>query len=200
MKTVTLIGDSIRMGYEDITRRELRGLAEVRGPAENGGDSRDVLAHLEEWAGARKPDIIHLNCGLHDLRREFGQSVAAVPIAEYESNVRQIFGLLRSRTQALVIWAATTPVNEQRHHARKGFDRFEADVNAYNAAATRVAQEFAVPVNDLFAVAEQGGRNALLQQDGVHFTPEGYARLGKAVAQFISALGGLSGQGLERAR
>lgn len=185
MKTVILIGDPIRIGYQDIVQRELSDVARVFGPADNGGNSRNVLSGLEEWAIARNPDMVHINCGLHDLRREFGRPQCSVPIEEYAMNLKQIPSLLRSQTQATVIWAATTPVNEQWHHERKGFDRFEADVNSYNAAALRVAQELDVPVNDLFAVGKEAVRAGLLSPDGVHFTTEGYTQLGKAVAQCI---------------
>src|ERR1700730_7487442 len=118
MKTVILIGDSIRMGYQPIAQRQLSTIAQVCGPQENCRNSRDVLAHLKEWATSRKPDLIHINCGLHDLKREFGQSQCAVPIEEYGKNVRQILDLLKSQTQATVIWASTTGVNEQWHHEK----------------------------------------------------------------------------------
>ncbi len=80
MGTIVLIGDSIRMGYQEVVRRELGGVAEVWGPEENGGNSENVLAHLEDWALSRSPDVIHVNCGLHDLRKEFGATEAAIPL------------------------------------------------------------------------------------------------------------------------
>ena len=79
----------------------------------------------------------------------------------------------------------TTPVNEIWHHERKGFDRLEADVAAYNAVALKVADDFAIPVNDLFGIITGAGRDSCLTPDGVHFTPEGCALLGKAVAEFV---------------
>lgn len=188
MKKLTLIGDSIRLGYEGTVRTELEGAVEILSPKENGGNSRNVLAHLEEWVISKAPDIVHLNCGLHDLKKEFGQSEAAVPIGEYGGNIEQILNAIRSRTQATVIWAATTPVNEQWHHEKKGFDRFEADVRSYNEVATRIAEDLDVPINDLFAVVERAGRDSILLPDGVHFTPEGCVELGKAVAGFIRSV------------
>ncbi len=185
MKAVILIGDSIRSGYQATLQHELKELADVWGPEENGGTSRNVLAHLEEWVISRKPDVIHINCGLHDLRKEFGQSQNEVPIDEYEKNTRQILLLLKSQTQAIVIWATTTPVNEKWHNEIKKFARFEADVSLYNATAVRISKELDVPVNDLFIVGEEAMRASLMKVDGVHFLPEGSVKLGKAVAQFI---------------
>jgi isoamyl acetate esterase len=72
MKTVILIGDSIRLGYQDVVRQKLAGTAEVWGPAENGGGSRNVLRHLDSWALEKTPAVAHLNCGLHDVKQEFG--------------------------------------------------------------------------------------------------------------------------------
>jgi len=188
MKTAVLIGDSIRMGYAETVRRELAGAAEVWDPDANGGTSENVLAHLDEWVISRDPDLVHVNCGLHDLRREFGAATAAVPLAEYTANVRSILAAIKDKTGATVIWAATTPVNEQWHHENKPFDRFEADVAAYNAAAAGVAEELGVPIDDLFAAMEQVGGDKCLRPDGVHFTAEGYARLGEAVAACIRPL------------
>ena len=71
MQQVLLIGDSIRMGYQETVARQLCDVAEVWGPEQNGGDSANVRAHLEEWALSRPAAVLHLNCGLHDLKRPF---------------------------------------------------------------------------------------------------------------------------------
>lgn len=185
MKTVVLIGDSIRMGYQNSARRELAGVARVWAPKENGGTSANVLAHLGPWVIDRKPDLVHINCGLHDLKKEFGDRQSNVPLRAYRRNVQAILEAIRARTRAVVIWAATTPVNERRHHAHKPFDRFETDVRRYNRHAAAVARKMGIPVNDLFAVVRKAGRDKILLPDGVHFTPRGYALLGKAVARCI---------------
>ena len=188
MSEVILIGDSIRTGYQAFVGKELEGTAHAWGPKENGGTSANVLAHLDEWVLSRYGDVVHLNCGLHDLKREFRAKDAAVPLAQYRANVEEIFGRLREGTQAALIWATTTPVNERRHHENKAFDRFEADVEAYNGAALEIAGRYGVRVNDLFRVVADAGRDGLLLPDGVHFTDGGYALLGGAVADAVRAL------------
>ena len=180
---VVLIGDSIRMGYQDHVASQLAGRAEIWVPEENGGDSRKVLAHLDQWVLARQPDLVHVNCGLHDLKRAFGAE-SEVPLDEYERNVRQILQRLQ-RELDVVVWATTTPVDENWHHQNKGFDRLEADVDAYNAAARAVAEDLDVPIDDLFAVVEREGKARLLTQDGVHFTEEGSQLLGRVVAECV---------------
>ena len=181
---IVLIGDSIRMGYQDHVASQLAGRAEVWAPKPNGGDSRNVLAHLDQWVLARQPDVVHVNCGLHDLKRAFG-AASAVPLDEYERNVRQILQRLQRELNGAIVWATTTPVDENWHHQNKGFDRLEADVQAYNAAARAVAEDIGVPIDDLFAVVQQEGKARLLTQDGVHFTEEGSQLLGRAVAECI---------------
>ena len=181
---VVLIGDSIRMGYQDHVASQLVGRAEVWAPEPNGGDSRNVLVHLDQWALSRQPNIVHVNCGLHDLKRAFGAE-SEVSLAEYERNVRQILQRLQRELNGAVVWATTTPVDETWHHQNKGFDRLETDVEAYNAAARVVAEDLGVPIDDLFAVVQREGKARLLTQDGVHFTTEGSQLLGRAVAECI---------------
>ena len=181
---IVLIGDSIRMGYQNHVASQLAGRAEVWAPKPNGGDSRNVLAHLDQWVLARQPDVVHVNCGLHDLKRAFG-ATSAVPLDEYERNVRQMLQRLQRELNGAVVWATTTPVDENWHHQNKGFDRLEADVEAYNATARAVAVDLEVPIDDLFAVIECEGKAQLLTQDGVHFTAEGSQLLGRVVAEHI---------------
>ena len=106
-------------------------------------------------------------------------------MAEYEGNVRQILQRLQRELNGAVVWATTTPVDENWHHQNKGFDRLEADVDAYNVAARAVAVDLGVPIDDLFAVVQQEGKARLLTQDGVHFTDEGSQLLGRVVAECI---------------
>jgi lysophospholipase L1-like esterase len=188
LKKIVLIGDSIRMGYQDTVREELADWADVWGPEQNSGTTENVLAHLDEWALTRHADVLHINCGLHDLKKEIGQDNALVPLETYADNVRTILTRVKSETDAILIWALTTPVNQEWHHKNKPFDRFEADVVAYNAAAVEIARELGVVVNDLFSAITSAGRDDLLLQDGVHFKPEGYTLLGKKVVACVKRL------------
>jgi lysophospholipase L1-like esterase len=188
MKNIVLIGDSIRMGYQHTVHAELVGCASVWWPDQNGESSKNVLAHLDDWVISRQPDVLHVNCGLHDLKKEFGQDAAAVPLDAYRENVRAIMTRAKTETDAIVIWALTTPVNHEWHHNNKAFDRYEEDVIAYNSVADGVADELGILVNDLFSVVASAGRDSLLLPDGVHFKPEGYELLGKRVAACLKGV------------
>jgi hypothetical protein len=133
---VVLIGDSIRLGYAPVVSRMLAGRAVVVSPEPNGGDSANVLANLEAWVLRENPDVVHLNCGLHDLKVSKKTKQHQVGIKEYETNLKQIIARIQKETRATLVFANTTPIIDDRH-ARRGadFDRFEADVAGYNAVA-----------------------------------------------------------------
>ena len=185
---VVLIGDSIRMGYQKYVQTELSGFAEIWGSEENGGSSQQVLEYLDSVI-ERSPDVVHINAGLHDLRRPFGSTANQVTLENYYRNIREITERIRAGTQARLIWATSTPLNEELHnevHAELGdFRRFAVDVNTYNEGLFDQAQILDLEINDLNAVVMKAGPDKILSQDGVHFTDDGYAVLGKAVADFI---------------
>ncbi len=185
MKSVILIGDSIRGGYQATAMAALEGEAKLWVPEANGGDSANVLNHLEEWVIERRPDILHLNCGLHDIKRDEKGANIQVPLPAYRQNLERIFQQIHDQTRTRILWASTTPVNEKQHLTVKYFVRLNADVATYNAAALELAKQFDIPVNDLHAAVEAIGAATILQPDGVHFTEEGSRRLGLAVADFI---------------
>ncbi|MFT5369741.1 MAG: lysophospholipase L1-like esterase [Candidatus Latescibacterota bacterium] len=186
MPNVVLIGDSIRMGYEATVRAQLPNL-DIWSPKQNGGDSRRIRENLDAWTKAHTPQIIHINCGLHDLKKDFETGTPSVPLEEYRKNVTHILTHLQKETEATLIWALTTPVNESWHHERKGFDRLEADVLSYNQATQEICNTLKIPVNDLYAVVNNAGCDTLLKPDGVHFNETGCDLLGKAVAQIIQS-------------
>lgn len=182
---VVLIGDSIRMGYQQGVVEALGHEAEVWCPEPNGGDSRNVLAHLDEWVLQRAPDVVHVNCGLHDIKKDFATGTPQVPLEEYAGNVEQILSRLSECKGMRVVWALTTPVNEKWHRANKEFDRFEVDVQAYNERARTACRNRSIEVNDLYALVESIGRDDILREDGVHFSDGGSRLLAGAVASCI---------------
>lgn len=195
MRQVILIGDSIRAGYQPVVARLLRGLAQVWGPLDNCYTSTQVLARLNEWLldrltprgdDGRPGSVVHLNVGLHDLKRYRPDGRIETPLDVYREQVLAILSrVVRHPTRPRVISARTTPVNQARHNRRKEFDRHESDVERYNEVADAVAGKLVLPLNDLYALVMQQGRDALLTQDGVHYTPDGYERLGESVAAAI---------------
>ena len=178
---VTLIGDSIRAGYQPFVQEELVGPADVWATQASGWTSEIVLSHIEEWVVSRGADVVHINAGLHDISRLAGEDATRVSLDRYRSNVETILRTIIDKAEVRLVWATTTPVNEKWHD----YGRLEADVVAYNEAAAEITERLEVEVNDLYRVVMEAGRDSLLTRDGRHFTEEGCRVLGKAVADSV---------------
>ena len=181
---VVLVGDSIRMGYAPLVAKRLDGKAIVVSAKPNGEDSGNVLRNLDEWIIKEKPDIVHINAGLHDLKLK--DKSYQVPLVDYENNLQTILERIQRETAAKIIFATTTPILDDRHvHRKAGFDRLEADVRRYNIAAVAVMKQAGVPINDLHKVVESSGKETLMLADGTHYTQEGYEVLAAVVSESI---------------
>jgi hypothetical protein len=174
---VLLIGDSISIGYTLPVRELLKGKANVHRIPENGGNTDRGKEKLAAWLGDGKWDVIHFNWGLHDLRLNDGK--LAVPLAEYEANLRVLVKQFKA-TGAKLIWCSSTPVPDGDLNP----PRRNADVIAYNEAALKVMRESDVAINDLYIYVNPTLRELQLPAN-VHFKPEGYAMLAKQVAASI---------------
>ncbi len=188
---VLLIGDSISMGYTLPVRELLKGKANVHRIPTNGGPTINGLAHLKEWLGDSKWDVIHFNWGLHDLKyiQEDASKRAdpkapgshlQVPLDQYEKNLTELVATLKA-TGAKLIWCSTTPV-------RDGSDgRIGGSEKDYNAAAARVMSAAGIPTDDLWAHANAKLNEIGLPDANVHYTPDGYKYLAEKVAKEIEA-------------
>lgn len=176
---VLLIGDSISMGYTLGVRAKLAGKANVHRVLENGGPTINGIAKVDTWLGDRQWDLVHVNFGLHDLKREDGQT-RQVPPEDYERHLREIVRKLKAKSRH-VIWASTTPVPEGKVSPH----RVPADVPLYNAIAARVMRDERVPVNDLYAFTMP--HLATWQRPvNVHFIEAGSEALASQVAAIVA--------------
>jgi len=190
---VLLIGDSISMDYTLDVRKLLAGKANVHRIPTNGGPTSNALAHLDDWLGKGKWDVIHFNWGLHDLKYmgpnsdnladpNAPTSRQQIPPDQYEKNLRELVGRLK-KTGAKLIWAATTPVPPGSQ------GRVHGDAARYNAIALKIMTDNGVAIDDLHALALP--RLAQLQlPKNVHFKPNGSRVLAHQVANnILKALG-----------
>ena len=189
MSRVMLLGDSIRLGYQQTVKERLAERALVTGPEANCGSSEKLWGMVMGWEFAVPADVVHVNAGLHDLAVvDRNTGVRRVSLANYQQNLRQVLHWLLERTERRVIFATTTPVLDARHQAAKPIARHATDVELYNAAAVEVCEALDVAVHDLHAlVMSWDDPGASISNDGVHFTAAGYAALGEAVAERIEA-------------
>jgi len=187
---VVLLGDSIRLSYAPTVAKLLEGKVELISPKPNGGDSSNLLKNLDEWAIKPQPEVIHFNCGIHDMKKTKGKEQFQVSPEQYEANLRKIVERLRKETKAKVIFAVITPVIDERaapSRAKADYELLEASAQRYNEIARKVMKELDVPVNDLRALMpDMATRDKLMSGDGIHFTGEGAAKLGAQVADIVS--------------
>jgi lysophospholipase L1-like esterase len=173
---ILLIGDSIRMRYAPLVAKAFENVAKVIIIKENCEDSAKIRANVQKWlhkAGPGQLRVVHLNSGLHDIKRAYGSERRQQPLPAYIDNLRWIVTTLRAGSSARLVWATTTPVIFERHHTRKGFDRFEEDIDEYNKAALCLMEELQIPVDDLYGAIMRHGKEKAVGEDGVHMTEEG---------------------------
>lgn len=186
-KKIFVIGDSISIQYGPYLQKALAAdfdYARKGGEEEalrnldiacgaNGGDSTMVRSYLESLTGCAEfcPDILLVNCGLHDIKIDAETAAHQVEKDEYRSNLKAIVNL-GQRLAEHVVWVETTPVDDEMHRARKcGFERMQADVIVYNRIADEVMAQAGVPVIALGAFTARLGSGAEIYSDGVHFLP-----------------------------
>ena len=181
---IVLIGDSIRMGYQEMVRQKVGARAEVWGPAEN---CRHSLVHRESltaWAIDTKPDVYHFNCGIHDLVPLDG--APRFEVAGYVRNLELIVRRLKAETKARIIWATITPMLVPRDGVTpKSQSKLDADVARYNAAARPVMEKNGIEIDDLYQAVMDAGVQKCLSDDKCHMSPFGNEVLSDTVVRFI---------------
>jgi isoamyl acetate esterase len=188
---VLLIGDSILMGYSNgpgyggfvRARFEAQG---VKVTTQQCADSGALLNALPALLASDKWDLIHFNCGLHDLKRDRTSGVVVNTPAIYAKNLKGICELV-CKSSPRVIFATITPVHDAWHQTYKPFDRRQEDVRSYNETALDCVSKCDLSVNDLHATILEQGQERLQFTDGVHFTEAGSRVLADKVFECVSA-------------
>jgi lysophospholipase L1-like esterase len=181
LPTLHVVGDSISIHYGPCLQTMLAGVmaySRKTAPdgslddagAANGGDSSLVLAYLQSLRSGQPFDVVLINCGLHDIKRDPVTDQPQVPPDQYTANLREIVAIA-NRLATRLIWVRTTPVIDERHNRlNTAFRRSEADVETYNALADNVMREQGVSIIDLFTFTRNLGLDVYI--DHVHFTAE----------------------------
>jgi lysophospholipase L1-like esterase len=196
LPAVFVIGDSISIQYGPYLEQYLQGFweydrkrddglssANLDNPAgANGGDSGMVLDYVKIRLKDPnfKPDVLLLNCGLHDIKTPVGTTQKQVSLETYKSNLVNIFDLLTARGIKLV-WVRTTPVDDEQHNSRqRSFHRFASDLDAYNEAADAIFSSREVPIVDLYQFTKNLGNDIFI--DHVHYGEEVRAKQAAFIA------------------
>lgn len=194
-QNIFLIGDSTRLDAEPdlvgkLGERYLEKLGEryrISSPPQSCESSVHVKDNICTLIDDSQVDILHINCGLHDLRMDPDSKEYVTPLKEYQNNLEQIFVAL-DKLDIKVIWATTTPIIESWHNAKKPWLRFQRDITAYNKVSIAVAKNHGAHINDLYTHLTNKGLDSLLFSDGVHFNPLGRMFIAEKMMQKIVSL------------
>ena len=191
MKKVLLLGDSIRMGYDDYVKELLDDRYEVVYDADDNGR----FAAYTLWQANQMFkkyghfDVVHWNNGYWDMNIESPMAEALHPLDEYVHFLKRILTECR-RNGAKVIFATTTPIlstGAAADNTGTGADciRYnDAWVQQYNAAAKALMDTEHVRVNDLYALC-RNPPTYYKCADGLHLTEEGYRICAKQIVTHI---------------
>ena len=177
MKKIILLGDSIRLSYQNRVTELLGSDYTVWGPDDNSRFASYTLRMLFDYkAQLEGADVIHFNCGLWDMCDLFGDG----PFTPLEVYVEQMVRIAKSlKTYAPVVIFATTPPPSPKMWGHD-LDR----VRAYNAAAMAALEPLGILFDDLFTpVAEDIDR--MISEDYLHASPYGVEILANRVADCI---------------
>lgn len=188
---VTLIGDSIRMGYQPYVALYLMDKALFWGPEEDCKHSVNILSNTQNWFQNKPADIIHINSGLEDIKVIPAKSRKNLISPDvYADNITRIIKFIHVvQPDSAIIWATTTPVIDELVQTAleegRGNAIYNDDVIKYNEVAVKTVTRLGVPVNDLYSFVMDGDPKKIMLDDGVHFSDTGYQFLGEQVANAV---------------
>lgn len=196
-----MIGDSISIHYGPYLREMIkdkftydrkRGLEHAlidldKPVGANAGDSSMVLEYLqEEHKLGSIYDILIINCGMHDLRRDRESKMVQIEIDEYRRNLKSIVEISKKMANE-VIWISLTPIIDEIHNARKaGVLRYSSDVEKYNEVSTLVMKDGNVKIIDLYNFTKNLGGD--IYCDHVHFKDKVRRLQGAFIAGYLNSI------------
>ncbi|MEX2606843.1 MAG: SGNH/GDSL hydrolase family protein [Kiritimatiellia bacterium] len=158
----------------------------------NGGDSDRILVLLSALLRRPdfRPDILLLNCGLHDIKRDGTTGEIQVPLPRYRENLEAVIELCRNSDVSLV-WVRTTPVADAVHNRNRhpsAFRRHATDEAAYNTCADAVMRANGIPMIDLHTFTRALGDDESIFFDHVHFPEHIREKQGVFIAEQLVRL------------
>jgi len=187
---VLIIGDSISIGYTPFVKEALAEKAQVFHNPGNAQHTGTGLEKISEWVGDEDWAIIHCNWGLWDLvyrhpeakvygNRDKINGTISYTVDEYAANLDSIVTILKSTTDATLIFATTTYVPDGEN------GRFKKDPIRYNKAAKKVMKRHGILVNDLYRKSRIIHKEHSRADNDVHFTEEGSRELAQIIVKYL---------------
>ena len=192
MKKVLLIGDSIRLNYQEKVRELLADTCEVVYPNGNCEFTLNTLWSIRQWFRDYdwgRVDLIHWNTGIWDHHRNADDGEPLSTPEQYLYYNRRLHKQLATYTKNL-IWATTTPAGP---HYKPDPDwlcplsreDWNEEVSLYNDILRAYLVHQGVAIDDLYELVQHHWD--YLTDDGIHLSPAGVEGLGRQVADCIRA-------------
>ena len=139
---------------------------------------------------SRQPDWVLFLIGVNDARTQGpNPGKTLVDARETARNLRELHERIARETKARCVWITPPSVNEERVAAHWGLSRFGVRFrNSDIAQVAAAVRELGAPTVDLFASLGARPPEALLMDDGLHFTIAGQKRVAREVVRSWSAL------------
>jgi isoamyl acetate esterase len=182
MIKVMLLGDSIRMNYQERVRQILGGRASILAPAENCRFAAYILFSLSTWVPDDDYDVIHWNSGQWDTCY-MPDGRIHTPLPLYLDLHKRIADILRPKAKRL-IFATTSPVHPDQFKAAVQNGRKNKDIVAYNRAVVRELSAMGIEINDLHEALARGVMK-YISADKVHLSPDGVELCARVVSDAI---------------
>ena len=190
--SLLIIGDSISLGYTPFVIENLTDKAAVFHNPGNAQHTGTGVEKIEEWVADGKWDIVQFNWGLWDLcyrhpdskvqgNRDKENGKLTYTVDEYATNLDSIISTLQRITEAKLIFVTTTYVPENEA------GRFKNDAIRYNDAAKKIMKKHSVTVNDIYEASIPIHQALGKGSDDVHYSDQGYEKLGELVTKFLKA-------------
>ncbi|MEL7529726.1 MAG: SGNH/GDSL hydrolase family protein [Bacteroidota bacterium] len=187
---ILIIGDSISIGYTPFVKERLAHTARVVHNPGNAQHTATGLAKVEDWLAEGEWDIVQFNWGLWDLcyrhpdskvqgKRDKKNGTLTHTVEQYVANLDSIVNILKSKTDAKLIFVTTTYVPENEA------GRYTQDAPRYNEAAKKLMQKHAILVNDIYDASLKIHQELGKGSDNVHYSKPGYAKLSEMVSDFL---------------
>lgn len=170
---IALIGDSITEQSYEIVKNELQGIACVDYLATSYSILSDTyVGMVEKFLDDSSYEIIYYNYGLHAYD---------VSADDYENAYREMLKKILAHSKVII--GLTTTVLD-KNDLDKESERWVDVVVERNNRAQNLAKEFNIPVDDLYKVSRELGREGKTA-DGVHFNDYGRGAIGKSKVEAI---------------
>ncbi len=177
MKKLLLLGDSIRLGYENYVKEALLGEVETYSPKENCAFAQYLFRWLHVWKEKEgypdDIDVVHWNVGAWDSLHIFEEDTFT-SLEYYGEMLKRLHKRIRFLfPNAKQIFATNTSVIEEGYEPP--YQRYNADIEKFNKIAIETLSPLGVKINDLYSLTKSAPNSC--RSDVTHFNTEDGIRL-----------------------